>query len=321
LGYHGAFAGNDATGRPADIRYAVVAYPGTPNAAAVSQGFATTFNQLTSVTSHELAEAVTDPNVNYKAAGWYDDRLNGEIGDLTRQNSVLNGYLVQDVVNKNDQVIAPSSGSTSSGGSTSTGGSTQLSAPQNVHVTAQSSTTAQLTWNSVAGAAGYRIYLIDGSQSTLLGTLGPSRVSATISGLTAGSSASFRVEAFNSAGAADSAVVAVSMPSDAITQPPPAQSPLAAPVATITATSSSTVQISWGSVAGALGYNIYWWNGTQAVLLGSVGASATSVRVTGLPAGTTSRFLVEAFDQNGVGDSAWVAVTTPARPWWWARWY
>ena len=175
LGYHGAFAGKDATGKPADIRYAVVAYPGSPNPSAASQGFASAFNQLTSVTSHELAEAVTDPDVNYKAVGWYDDRQNGEIGDLTRQNSVLNGYLVQDVVNKNDQTIAPTSGSTSSGGSTNSGGSTQLSAPQNVHVTAQSPTTAQLTWNSVTGATGYRIYLINGSQSTLLGTLGASR--------------------------------------------------------------------------------------------------------------------------------------------------
>ena len=324
LGYHGAFAGQDATGKSVDIRYAVVAYPGSPNPSAASQGFANTFNQLTSVTSHELAEAVTDPDVNYKTVGWYDDRRNGEIGDLTSQNSVLNGYLVQDVVNKNDQTIAPTSGSTSSGGSTNSGGSTQLSAPQNVHVTAQSPTTAQLTWNNVTGAAGYRIYLVNGSQSTLLGTLAGSRTSATVSGLTAGSTASFRVEAFNSAGVADSAVVAVSLPSNPVTQPPQTQPPAAAPVATISAINSSTVQISWGSVTGALGYNIYWWNGTQAILLGSVGASATSVRVTGLSAGSTARFMVEALDGSRVVDSAWVATTTPstpAWPWWWARWF
>ena len=318
LGYHGAFAGNDATGKSADIRYAVMAYPGGPNPSAASQGFASSFNQLTSVTSHELAEAVTDPDVNYKAVGWYDDRRNGEIGDLTRQNSVLNGYLVQDVVNKNDQTIAPNSGSTSPGGST------QLSAPQNVAVTAQSSTTAQLTWNSVTGAAGYRIYLMNGSQSTLLGSVGASRISATITGLTAGTTESFRVEAFNSAGVADSAIVTVSLPSNAVTPPPQSQPPAAAPVATITAISSNAVQISWGSVAGALGYKIYWWNGTQAVLLGSVGASATSVRVTGLAAGSTSRFMVESFDGNGVADSAWVNVTTPAStlPWWMTgRWF
>ncbi len=322
LGYHGAFAGTEATGKPVDIRYAVMAYPGSPNPSSGSQGFASAFAQLTSVTSHELAEAVTDPNVNYKAAGWYDDRLNGEIGDLTRQTSVLNGYLVQDVVNKNDQTIVPTSGSTSSGGSINSGGSTQLSAPQNVRVTAQSPTTAQMTWSSVTGATGYRIYLMNGSQSTLLGTLGASRTSARITGLTAGTTASFRVEAFNSAAVADSAVVAILLPSNVVSQPPQTQPPAAAPQVTITAISSSAVQLSWGSVIGALGYKIYWWNGTQAVLLGSVGASATSVRVTGLSAGSTARFMVEALDGNSVGDSAWVATTTPttpAWPWWSAR--
>ena len=107
LGYHSAFAGTDASGHPVDIHYAVVAYPGSPNPSAGSQGFASSFSQLTDVTSHELAEAVTDPNVNYKTLGWYDNQHNGEIGDLTRRTTVLNGYVVQDVVNKNDQVIAP----------------------------------------------------------------------------------------------------------------------------------------------------------------------------------------------------------------------
>ncbi len=47
---------------------------------------------LTSVASHELAEAVTDP---VPGQGWYDD-ANGEIGDICAwQNKQLGGYLVQ----------------------------------------------------------------------------------------------------------------------------------------------------------------------------------------------------------------------------------
>ena len=88
LGYHGAFAGRNAAGAATDIRYAVMAYPGAPNPSSGSQGFSTSFDQLTSVTSHELAEAVTDPDVNYKAIGWYDDQRNGEIGDLTSRTSI-----------------------------------------------------------------------------------------------------------------------------------------------------------------------------------------------------------------------------------------
>src|SRR5262249_49557666 len=98
LGYHGAFAGRTASGNATDIRYAVIAYPGSPNPSATSQGFANAMDDMTAVASHEIAEAVTDPDVNYKQLGWYDDQQNGEIGDLTSQTTRLNGYLVQDVV-------------------------------------------------------------------------------------------------------------------------------------------------------------------------------------------------------------------------------
>ena len=103
-GYHGAFAGSDASGRSVDIRYAVIAYPGSTNPVPTQYAF----DILTVVTSHELVEAVTDPDVNYKALGWYDDLNNAEIADLTEAwTTTLNGYVVQDVVGKNDQIIAP----------------------------------------------------------------------------------------------------------------------------------------------------------------------------------------------------------------------
>jgi hypothetical protein len=107
LGYHGAFGGRTASGTPIDIHYAVIPFPGKPNFSPTSQGFAATMDELTSVSSHELAESVTDPNVGYKTLGWYDDQLNGEIGDLTTLNTVMNGYVVQDVVDQNDQPISP----------------------------------------------------------------------------------------------------------------------------------------------------------------------------------------------------------------------
>src|SRR5437016_5293150 len=110
---------------------------------------------MTSVSSHELAEAATDPNVNYKALGWYDDRNNGEIGDLTQLTTVMSGYVVQDVVNQNDQPIAP--------GTTAPPPSATLSAPQNVTLTPLSSTTAQMTWGAVSGTQGYRVYQVIGS--------------------------------------------------------------------------------------------------------------------------------------------------------------
>jgi hypothetical protein len=111
LGYHGAFAGHDAAGNPATVRYAVVAYPGG-TAHNSSLGTAA-IDQLTAVTSHELAEAVTDPDINFGRLGWYDPRR-GEIGDITENNPSalvrLDGYLVQQAADRNDQllVITPS---------------------------------------------------------------------------------------------------------------------------------------------------------------------------------------------------------------------
>jgi len=108
LGYHGAFAGRDLYGRAADIHYAVIAYPGGYNPTAAADGFRTSFDQMTEVTSHEVTEAVTDPNVNYKYEGWYDDNRNGEIGDLANLKKVYwDGYCVQLEVNAADQLIAP----------------------------------------------------------------------------------------------------------------------------------------------------------------------------------------------------------------------
>src|SRR5262249_3980811 len=106
LGYHGAFAGRDASGRGADVRYAVITYPGGAVGNASIRSLSAV-QQLTEVSSHELAEAITDPDVNYKRLGWYDDRL-GEIGDIVNGQFVtLNGYVVQKEAGKNDQALSP----------------------------------------------------------------------------------------------------------------------------------------------------------------------------------------------------------------------
>ena len=108
LGYHTAFAGHDAAGNPVTIHYTVVAYPGGA-AGNSSLGMGTSaLDQLTAVSSHEVAGAVTDPNIGYAQLGWYDPRR-GEIGDIEENNPNayvrLDGYLVQEVANKNDQLL------------------------------------------------------------------------------------------------------------------------------------------------------------------------------------------------------------------------
>ncbi len=79
-GYHDRSGGG--------LYYAVVPYPNCSGCL----GNLPTLDALTSVCSHELAEAITDP---VPGQGWYDD-ANGEIGDICAwQNKTLGAYEVQ----------------------------------------------------------------------------------------------------------------------------------------------------------------------------------------------------------------------------------
>ncbi len=107
LGYHGAFGGHNPAGQPADIRYAVVPYPGG-TIGNLSVAGVTPFQSMTVVSSHEIAEAATDPDVDYGALGWYDDTADDEIADVVNQEFVtLDGYAVQRVADRNDQGMTP----------------------------------------------------------------------------------------------------------------------------------------------------------------------------------------------------------------------
>lgn len=79
-GYHDSF-GND-------VYYAVMPYPGCSGCT----GGLAVFDALTSTTSHELCEAITDP---VPGQGWYDDS-NGEIGDICAwKTRKLGNYTIQ----------------------------------------------------------------------------------------------------------------------------------------------------------------------------------------------------------------------------------
>jgi hypothetical protein len=114
LGYHGAFGAwlslpsvNPWGPTFSDIHYAVVTYPGGSIGNA-SRSWLGAMDTMTLSASHEIAEAVTDPNINYKAEGWYDDNLNSENGDISNAQTVyLNGYAVQRIPDKNDQAMTP----------------------------------------------------------------------------------------------------------------------------------------------------------------------------------------------------------------------
>jgi hypothetical protein len=79
-GYHNAIG--------TKIFYAVMPYPGCNGCT----GGLSVLDSLTSTSSHELCEAITDP---IPGAGWYDD-ANGEIGDICAwQTKKIGNYTVQ----------------------------------------------------------------------------------------------------------------------------------------------------------------------------------------------------------------------------------
>ena len=79
-GYHQDISGH--------IYYAVMPYPDCTGCVGGMQ----VFDALTSTSSHELCEAITDP---VPGTGWYDDS-NGEIGDICSwQTKAVAGYTVQ----------------------------------------------------------------------------------------------------------------------------------------------------------------------------------------------------------------------------------
>jgi hypothetical protein len=81
-GYHDGISGGT------EIYYAVMPYPGCPGCL----GGLSPLDALTSTSSHELCEAITDP---IPGKGWYDNN-NGEIGDICAwQTRKLGNYMIQ----------------------------------------------------------------------------------------------------------------------------------------------------------------------------------------------------------------------------------
>ena len=89
LAYHSSFQGTNAAGQADPIRYAVIPFHGTGGNA--QDPWLNQQDSMTVAASHELAEAVTDPDGTA-----YFDRSGNEVGDVVNGSTVyLNGYAVQ----------------------------------------------------------------------------------------------------------------------------------------------------------------------------------------------------------------------------------
>jgi hypothetical protein len=141
----------------------------------------------------------------------------------------------------------------------------------------------------------------------LLGSLASGVTSFTVGNLSAGTTYSFEVTAFNSAGSSSTGWV---------------QATTSAPTTTVSvptgvnaiASSGTIAHISWNATAGATGYYVYEWNGAQAVQVASVGANSISADISGQSPGSTEYFYVTAYNATSSASSGWVSVVMPASP-------
>jgi fibronectin type 3 domain-containing protein len=173
-------------------------------------------------------------------------------------------------------------------------GVTIPNAPTGVSASAISSSTIQVSWNTVSGATEYLIYYGTGfSFLSLSATSSP----ATITGLNPSTTYNIFVEAGNSAGRSSSSnqVTATTLPPSLPSTPTGV---------TATALGSAGIRISWNPVAGATGYRIYSPNtaGSNSNFQLLDTTTSTSYTDSLLSANQTWFYRVSAF--NSVGESS-----------------
>jgi hypothetical protein len=179
------------------------------------------------------------------------------------------------------------------------GGDTPLTiAPAGLVASGITSTTANLSWQPVAGAAHYRVYRADLGKETVGESNDPNWQAR---GLSGGRTYQFQVAAVSASGANGPMSGPVTVKTPAVR--------LAAPAGLrVTATTATTASLTWQPVPGASGYRMYRSDTGQE----SAGDSRDPAwQARGLRAGTTYTIYVHAVDNNGTnGPAASVRVTT-----------
>ena len=185
-----------------------------------------------------------------------------------------------------------------------------LAAPANV-VAITTETTVTLTWDAVDGATEYNIYTPSSFDSNVLGL---TETSYTFEGLTAGTEYCFEISAVSATdeSAATEACAKTQAEGEEPEIPVDPETPvgLAAPANVVaTATSETTIVLTWDAVEGATEYNIYTPSSFDSNVLG---LTETTYTFEGLTAGTKYCFEVSAVSATDESAATEACATTPA---------
>jgi hypothetical protein len=168
-----------------------------------------------------------------------------------------------------------------------------LTAPTGFKTTTINAGTIGLSWNDATGETGYRIYQWDGNSfdsPIVIANLAANTTGFQVTGLLPGTRYWYYVQAFNSAGSANSPWVAGQTLAAIPLQP----------VGQLTAASTgpNSIQLNWIEPARAAGYRVFVWNGYAWNLAGAVAAGNHTMTVTNLPRGMTYWFYIQAYTDS-----------------------
>ena len=163
----------------------------------------------------------------------------------------------------------------------------------NFKTTSTASNSVKLSWNKVSGASGYIIYRYDNTKKTWVRVTKTTTNSNTytISNLKAGTSYKFAVKAYKTVNGKE--ITSASYPTvTSVTKP--------ANITKVNFTSSAnTVKMSWNKVSGATGYRVYQYNTSTKKWKAVANIKNTNYTFKNLKVGTTYKFTVRAYKNQG----------------------
>jgi fibronectin type 3 domain-containing protein len=160
--------------------------------------------------------------------------------------------------------------------------------PTGVTAAALSSSSIQITWDSVSGASSYTVYRATSATGTYRSIDASSAASYTNTGLNAGTTYYYKVSTSGTDGESNQSAY-----TSAITAP---ETPTGV---TSYTNSASSIMISWNSVTGASSYTVYRATSATGAYTAIGTSSTNSYTNTGLSANTTYYYKIKAHNEGG----------------------